>query len=309
MNTLENFRLVVFRAVAEHLSFRKAAEELYLTQPAVSQQIRALEVDLAVSLLDRSGSRPSLTAAGDLLLEYVRQSSSLLEKARRELNVLSDTPSGQMKIGASTTIAQYLLPGLLADFCRHNPRVHPHLISGNTEQIVEAIEQQKIQLGFIEGPAKSSKVRSKPFLDDELVMIVPAAHEWSERSSIRAAELPAAPLLLRERGSGTRRIIEITLEKHGVSLNRLHVAMELDSSEAIKSAVEAGLGVGILSRWAIAKDSRLGSTFSIISIEGVRFMRQFLIAEMKGPMNRGPASEFKQYVIARTAPDRQKHHL
>lgn len=306
MNTLENFRLVVFRAVAHHLSFRKAAEDLYLTQPAVSQQIRALEEDLAISLFDRTGSRPGLTKAGKRLLEYAQQSSTLLENARMELNALGNAPSGQVTIGASTTIAQYLLPGLLAAFCHEYPRVHPHLISGNTEEIVEAIEQRKIQIGLIEGPPKSGKVRSKAFLDDELVMIVPTAHEWSERSSIRPEELPSVPLLLRERGSGTRRIIEITLERHGIARNRLQIAMELDSSEAIKSAVEAGLGVGILSRWAMAKDRRLGSAFSIVEIDGVRFKRQFMFVENKGPMSNGPVIEFKRYLIASTRSDRQK---
>jgi len=298
VNSLENFRLVVFRAVAEHLSFRKAAEQLYLTQPAVSQQIRALEEDLAVSLLDRAGSRPKLTAAGRLLLNYVRQSSDLLQKARQDLNSLSKVHSGPLMLGASTTIAQYLLPAILGEYCRHNPRVQPYLISGNTEQIVEALGRKEIQMGFIEGPPKSREVKSEPFLSDELVLIAPAAHEWSERRSVRPAELTTAPLLLRERGSGTRSIIELTLERHGVSLNKLKIAMELDSTEAIKSAVEAGLGVGILSRWAIAKDSRLGSAFQIVAIQGVHFMRQFLVVENKGPALAGPAREFKRFVLA-----------
>jgi LysR family transcriptional regulator, transcriptional activator of the cysJI operon len=299
MTYLENFRLVVFRAVAEHLSFRKAAEELYLTQPAVSQQIKALEEDLGVLLFDRSGTQARLTPTGEVLVKYARLSNELLVEAEHEVSALAGTHAGLLSLGASTTIAQYVLPSILGDFCKLNPRIHPTLISGNTEQVVEAVQTQKVQLGFIEGPARSREIQSEPFLNDELVLIVPAAHEWSERQVIDPGELAAVPLLLRERGSGTRRIIELALERHGIKKTSLRVAMELDSTEAIKSAVEAGLGAGILSKWAIAKDTRLGSTFRIVEIRSVRFPRQFLIIERKGPRHQDPASEFRRFVLAR----------
>jgi len=301
MNSLESFRLVVFRTVAEHLSFRKAAEELYLTQPAVSLQIKALEEDLDALLFDRSGAHARLTPAGETLLKYARRSSELLLKAKQELAELSGTHAGILSLGASTTIAQYVLPRMIGEFCNLNPRIRPRLISGNTEEIVTAVEQQKIELGFIEGPPRSREIRSEPFLHDELVLIVPAAHEWSERESIPPDELSTVPLLLRERGSGTRRIIELALERHGVKWNTLRIAMELDSTEAIKSAVEAGLGAGILSRWAIAKDSRLGTAFKMVEIKGVRFQREFLLIERKGPQGKGPALEFRKFVVARTS--------
>src|SRR5579863_3032341 len=266
MTSLENFRLVVFRAVAEHLSFRKAAEELYLTQPAVSQQIKALEEDLGVLLFDRSGTQARLTPAGDVLVNYARRSGEILVEAQHEVSAMAGSYAGLLSLGASSTIAQYVLPRILGDFCKLNPCIHPTLISGNTEHVVEAVETQKVQLGFIEGPARSREVKLEPFLNDELVLIVPVAHEWSERDIVDPGELAAVPLLLRERGSGTRRIIELALERHGIKKTSLRVAMELDSTEAIKSAVEAGLGAGILSKWAIAKDMRLGSVFKIVEI-------------------------------------------
>ena len=248
MASLDNFRLVVFRAVAEQHSFRKAAEELYLTQPAVSLQIKALEEDIGVQLFDRTGARIALTEAGKVLLGYSRQANALFAQAEHEIAALSGDHAGHLALGASSTIAQYVLPRLLGEFSREHPRVQPTMISGNTEQIVESLEELKIDLAFIEGPARSRDVKTEPFLEDELVLIVSAAHEWAELKSILCSELATAPLLMRERGSGTRRVVEMALPRQGIKANSLRIVMELDSTEAIKSAVEAGLGVGFVSR-------------------------------------------------------------
>jgi DNA-binding transcriptional LysR family regulator len=298
MASLENFRLVVFRAVAEQLSFRKAAEELYLTQPAVSLQIKALEEDVGVQLFDRTGAHITLTAAGKVLLTYCDRVKALLAQTEHEIGALSGEHAGQLALGASTTIAQYVLPRLLGEFCRENPRVHPTLVSGNTEDIVEAVKKQKISLGFIEGPARSREVKTEPFLEDELVLIASTAHEWTERTSVSCSELASTPLLMRERGSGTRHVIEMALGRHCVKRNSLQVVMELDSTEAIKSAVEAGLGIGFVSRWAIAKDMRLGNNFKIVEVEGLRIKRQFLIAVASGPEPMGLAVKFRRFVTA-----------
>jgi DNA-binding transcriptional LysR family regulator len=304
MASLENFRLVVFRAVAEQLSFRKAAEELYLTQPAVSLQIKALEEDVGVQLFDRTGAHITLTAAGHVLLGYCEQVKTLLAQAEREIAALSGEHVGQLALGASTTIAQYVLPRLLGEFCREHPRVHPTLVSGNTEHIVEAVEKQKISLGFIEGPARSREVKTEAFLEDELVLIASTAHEWAERTSVCCSEIASIPLLMRERGSGTRHVIELALERQGVKRSSLQIVMELDSTEAIKSAVEAGLGVGFVSRWAIAKDLRLGNNFKIVEVEGLTIKRQFLVACATGPESQGLALEFRRFLIARAGMQR-----
>ncbi len=304
MASLENFRLVVFRAVAEQRSFRKAAEELYLTQPAISLQVKALEEDLGVQLFDRSGTSARLTPAGTVLLDYSRRVHKLLAHAEHEIAALSGDRAGRLTLGASTTIAQYVLPRLLGEFCRENPRVFPALISSNTEGIVEAVKEQRIALGFIEGPPRSRDVHTEPFLRDELVLIAPAAHEWSELPSITCADLASAPLLMRERGSGSRRIIEMALQRHGIRRRALNIVMELDSTEAIKSAVEAGLGVGFVSRWAIAKDLRLGRSFKIVEIKGLRVRRDFLIVTAKGPGPDGLALEFRRFLSGRAGEQR-----
>lgn len=306
MASLDNFRLVVFRKVAGQLSFRKAAEELYLTQPAVSLQIKALEEDLGVQLFDRTGTHIQLTAAGKVLQRYAEQASSLLEQAENEIAELSGDHAGHLALGASTTIAQYVLPRMLGEFTREYPRVQPTLISGNTEEIVQAVEDQKIALGFIEGPARSRNVKTEPFLKDELVLIVSKAHELAEQAAISAAELHAAPLLMRERGSGTRRVVELALERQGLKRNSLNIIMELDSTEAIKSAVEAGLGIGFVSRWAIAKDLRLNSSFKIVEVDGLRVQRDFLLAYLSGPEPQGLAFEFRKFLFFRSGNGRKR---
>lgn len=304
MAGLDNFRLVVFRAVAEQQSFRKAAEELYLTQPAVSLQIKALEEDVGVQLFDRTGTRIKLTEAGKILLECSRQASALLVLAKDKIAALSGDHAGELALGASTTVAQYVLPRLLGEFSREYPRVHPTMISGNTEQIVQALEEQKIALGLIEGPARNRDVKTEPFLEDDLVLIVSAAHEWAELKSVSCSEIATAPLLMRERGSGTRRVVEIALAQHGVKLNSLRIVMELDSTQAIKSAVEAGLGIGFVSRWAIAKDSRLDNSFRIVEVEGLRIKRDFLLAYSARRERLGLAQEFRRFLLTRTGSQR-----
>jgi LysR family transcriptional regulator, transcriptional activator of the cysJI operon len=301
MASLENFRLAVFRAVAEQLSFRKAAEELYLTQPAVSLQIKALEEDLGIQLFDRSGAQVQLTEAGSVLLEYAQRGYALLHEAEQAIAELSGDHTGDLALGASTTIVQYVLPRLLGEFGKEYPRARPTVISGNTEAIVKAVEMQKISLGLIEGPAHSREVKTEPFLQDELVMIVPLAHEWAERPPVSVEEIPQTRLLMRERGSGTRQVVEMALAKHQVRRSELQIVMELDSTEAIKSAVEAGLGVGFVSRWALAKDARLGKSFKIVDIEGLRIQRDFLLTFRSGPEPQGLAQEFRRFLRARTS--------
>lgn len=296
--SLENFRLVVFRAVAEELSFRKAAEQLYLTQPAVSQQIKALEEDLGVQLFDRTGKQIVLTDAGRVLLGFAAQAGELLLQAEQEIASLKGVHAGNLALGASTTIAQYVLPQLLGEFCRRHPRVHPTLISGNTENIVDAIEKQKIVLGLIEGPAQNRHVKTEPFLKDELVPIVSADHPWIARKSVDCAELGSAPLLMRERGSGSRRVVEMALERHGLKRSTVKIAMELDSTEAIKSAVEAGLGIGFVSLCAIAKDLRLNRSIKVLPVDGLKIARDLLLASPAGPKTSGVVHEFRKFVLS-----------
>jgi DNA-binding transcriptional LysR family regulator len=285
---MENFRLKVFRAVAERLNFTQAAQALHLTQPAVTLQIKALESSLAVRLFDRTGGKVALTAAGELLLQYARRIDELTNQARIEIGSLAGEEHGPLALGASTTIAQYILPPLVGRFLLAHTRVQPFLYGANTEEVVAALLDKRVELAFIEGPPQRSDLKLERFLDDEIVAIAHPEHEFAD------IDLQSAPLILRERGSGTRRVVEMALEKAGVNTGSLHVVMELDSSEAIKSAVEAGLGIGFVSHWALRKERLLGSV-AILDIPKVRIKRQLNFLYAQGPEPGGVTGSFLQF--------------
>lgn len=295
---MENFRLKVFRAVAEHLNFRRAAEELSLTQPAVTLQIKTLEQLLGVQIFDRSGSRISLTPAGKVLLKYARRIENLEHEAQAALAQFSGDQRGELRVGASLTIAQYILPHILGEFRQLHPHIRPHLVTCNTEQVLEALHANEIELGFIEGPAMRRDVRAEMFLEDEIVLIVPPAHEWGERGWIEPQELTQERLLMRERGSGTRRVVEMALQKSGIKTKQLNLAMEFDSTEGIITAVEAGLGIGFASLWSISKELQVG-TICAVPIRGIRIIRPLSIAYPVGQEPQGIALSFLEAVRSR----------
>ncbi len=295
MAQLENFRLKVFRTVAEHLNFRKAAEHLFLTQPAVTLQIKALEDDLGIRLFDRAANRVSLTPQGSLLLVYAKKIAALVSQAEQELGSEDGKVSGELSLGVSTTIAQYVLPRLLGAFLDEHPRVQFSLHSGNTDEIVHLLLDNKLSLGLIEGPARDRGIHTEPFMQDELVLIMPRAFA-SDRMS--HDQLLGSNLLMREQGSGSRRVVELALEHAGLKLKSFKHVMDLDSTEAIKSAVEVGLGVGFVSRWAISKELELGA-LKVVDVPGLKIARHFSLISRTGPEPQGPAAAFRTFAIER----------
>src|SRR5215472_9734731 len=238
-HSLESFRVVVFRTVAEKLNFTQAAEVLRLTQPAVTSQIKALEDDLGVRLFERTSGRIAITPAGEVLLHYAREVARLSEDALVHISAMSGEQRGKLRLGASTTIAQYVLPQLLVHFLQIHPRVEVSVTSLNTQEVVAGLLEHRTVLGLIEGPPGTSDLKTEDFLEDEIVVIAAAGHPWvQQRQKPSLADLAAQPLVMREPGSGTRRVVEDALRKVGLSPRDLHVALELDSTEGIKSAVE-----------------------------------------------------------------------
>jgi DNA-binding transcriptional LysR family regulator len=289
---MENFRLKVFRAVADTLSFRRAAEQLRISQPAVTLQIKALEEELSVRLLDRSGKRVALTDAGRVLLKHARAIAEQVTQAQEELAALSGDHAGELKIGASTSIAQYVLPQLLGQFRRLFPRVRISVVSGNTEIVVHHMISREIEIGLIEGPALRRDVRTEPFLEDELILVMPAKHPLAKLPTLSVDQLKGQALLLREHGSGTRRVLETAFEKAGIFRRKLNVVMELDSTEAILSSVEAGLGIGFVTRWAVLPRLPLGR-IRTAPVKGLRILRKFLLLYPAGPKPNGAAGDFR----------------
>jgi DNA-binding transcriptional LysR family regulator len=295
---MENFRLKVFRIVARHLNFRRASEELCLTQPAVTLQIKSLEQQLGVQLFDRSGKRIALTPAGTLLLKYARKIESLEAAATASMLGFANELRGELRIGASLTIAQYILPHILGEFQQQHPRVRSSVITCNTEQVLESVVAHEVSLGFIEGPTLRRDIKAEVFLEDEIALMVPPAHEWSERGSVEPAELKQERVLARERGSGTRRVVELALQKRGIRAKHLIPAMEFDSTEGIITAVEAGLGVGFASLWSISKELQLG-TLRVVPIRGIRITRPLSVAYPIGQVPQGIALAFLDFVRSR----------
>lgn len=293
---MENFRLKVFRTVATNLNFRRAGEQLHLTQPAVTLQIKSLEEELSVRLLDRTGSHVSLTPAGKILLKHANAIAERVAEAQEELAALNGEHAGELRIGASTSIAQYVVPQLLGQFQRQFPRVRISVVSGNTEVIVGHLITERIEIGLIEGPALRRDVRTEPFLDDELVLVMPANHPWVSLPAISVGQIKRQPLVIRELGSGTRRVLETALVKAGIHKHDLNVVMELDSTEAILSSVEAGLGIGFVTRWAVIPRLPLGK-MTTAPVKGLRIARNFLLLYPAGPKPLGIPGAFRQFAL------------
>lgn len=296
---LESFRLRVFRSVAHHLNFSRAAQELLLTQPAVTQQIKALEEEIGLPLFDRGGGRISLTPGGQALLPYAERMKELSDEAISAVSEAGGEHAGELSIGASQTIAQYLLPNLIAGFLKTQPRVHVTARSGNSDAMLEALVARQVHLALIEGPERRNDVHTEPFMEDHMVLVVPAGHEWAG-STIRVDELRPAPLLIREFGSGSRRVVEQALEAAGLGRKDLNVRMEIDSTEGLLSAVEAGLGITFVSRWAVRNQLALG-TLRLARVRGLKLARRFSLAYRSGPEPTGPMGAFCSLLHAHAA--------
>jgi DNA-binding transcriptional LysR family regulator len=284
---IENFKLHVFRVVADTLSFSKAAEELHLSQPAVTSQVRTLEEGLGIALFDRIGRNAKLTPAGTTLLKYVRQIETLTNEAVAALAPFGVQEGAELNIGASHTIAVYVLPKLLPQIVRDWPKLRVHIVSGSTIEVLTALANHQISVGLIEAPAHRPDFKIEHFMDDELCLILPPNHRWARKTILRAAEIVQEPILLRESGSGMRRFVEEYLEKNGVLSQQLRTTVDMNSTEAILSAVESGLGIGFVPTMALGKAVQANSVV-VVPLENGPIKRQFSIALLGGPIAAGP---------------------
>ena len=251
-------RLQVFHTVARLLSFTKAAEALHMTQPAVTFQVRQLEEYFNTRLFDRTHNRITLTQVGEQVYKHAEkifEQYTLMENTVKEM---TGEINGVLMIGASTTIAEYLLPVLLGDFKQKYPDVHIRLKVSNTDEIVAMVENNVIDLGVVEAPVNNKNLAVELCRLDQLVAIVPPKHPLTKHNEVTVQTLTSYPYISREEGSGTREVITDYFNHAGLLFDDLNIVMELGSIEAIKGAVAAGMGVSILSRAAIQKDLQLG---------------------------------------------------
>ena len=256
-------RLQVFYTVARLLSFTKAAETLHMTQPAVTFQVRQLEDHFDTRLFDRTHNRVALTEAGRKAYEYAEEIFSLYAEMENTVKELTGDVSGALTLGASTTIAEYMLPALLRGFTVEFPDINLRLKVSNTEGIVSMVENSMIDLGVVEGPVANKNLLVEVCRVDQLVVVVPPNHEIAGRESISLEEVMNYPFICREEGSGTREVIMDHMVELGLDRNNLNVSLELGSPESIKGAVEAGMGISIASIATLEKELKLGSLVAV----------------------------------------------
>jgi len=251
-------RLRVFYTVARHLSFTKAADVLFMTQPAVTFQVKQLEEHFNARLFERSPGKIALTPAGRLVLSYAEKILALSEEMETRVGELTGAVSGPLLLGASTTIAEFMLPQILGEFKARHPQVQAHLSVANSETIENRVADNTLDLGLIESPSHLPSLNTEVCCDDELVMICAPGHALALRPAVPAEELAEHPYVSREEGSGTREFADQYFKRCGVAVEDLEVVMELGSPEAIKGVVATGMAVSIVSRATIAKEVKLG---------------------------------------------------
>jgi len=256
-------RLQVFHAVAKHLSFTKAAEALFMTQPAVTFQIKQLEEHFNTRLFERGHGRISITPAGQIVFEYAERILSLSAELDTRLKEMTGEVAGLLLIGASTTIAEFMLPKILGEFKSRHPQVMPRLFVANSEAVESRVAAHTLDIGFIESPSHLQGVASDVCCEDELVVVCAPGHALAHAKSAAPGLLSQHPYISREPGSGTREVVDHYFQNAGVEPESLDVVMELGSPEALKGLVATGLGFTIMSRSTVANELRLGLLVSV----------------------------------------------
>lgn len=281
---MSNFRLKVFHTVAVYLNFSKAAELLYISQPAVSKNIKELETELDIKLFERIAGKVKLTDAGRIVLTYAESVFELEKELTFNLSTLKQKYSGRLKLGASTTIGQYILPPILARFHEEYPEIELSLLNDNTEKVEKALLDNEIDIAIVEGSSKNSLIKYIPFVKDEIVAIVHTSQLLSERDEISIDELKTMPLVLREEGSGSLAVITNKLKEHGVKLTDMNIVLHLGNTESIKSYLAHSNAMALISIHAVTKEIKNGE-FKIIDISNLAVNRVFYFIHTHGQLS------------------------
>ena len=273
-------RLKTFIAVAEKKSFSEAAKILFVTQPTITSQVKALEEELNTKLFERTTKKVAMTQSAHVLLKYAKEIVRLSDSAQKEILQMENTINGDLSMGCSLTIGEYILPEFLKRFIDLYPLIQMSVKIANSNKIVENLKDQLIDIGLIETPIEDPQIILEPILEDELILIAPLDFFPNNEQKISLNQLKETPLIVREKGSGTRAVVDKYLTQAGLSLNDLNIVMELGSTEAIKMAVESGLGVSFISKSAIKKELKL-KMFKTYSINNISFYHYFYIVFRK----------------------------
>lgn len=291
-----NYRLQVFRQVAELQSITKAAHKLHLSQPAVTKHIQLLEAQLRVPLFVRSGKGMVLNDSGIIYLQHVQQIAKAHEDIAQHLQAPSGLLTGRLRLGSNKTILAYCLPEILARFKTRYPSVICEIIDGNTDTIIGALIDQRIDLAVIEMPCRRPEIQMRAFLEDEIIWIASPNNPLAKRFQPTAAEVLRQPVIVREVGAGSRQFMEQTLRRLRIPLERQNIVQEIPSPEAIKRLVAAGLGISYVFRISVEPELASGKLVKI-DCPKLNIRRPFSLLFPQGPPPVGVAQAFIQTLL------------
>ncbi|MCA6451025.1 MAG: LysR family transcriptional regulator [Chitinophagaceae bacterium] len=282
----------VFFTVAQQKSFSKASQVLYISQPAISRHIRSLEDYYKTQLFNRKGVHIELTPAGKLLFEKLAEVKRIQEQTEFEISGIRDVmqAKGVLKLGASTTVALYILPKVLSSFNQHYPQIHISLLNRNAELVMEALLNGDIDLGIIEGRSKLTQVDYQPFLSDEVVAVCSKKSPIAKKKSYAIQDIKQMPLAIRERGSGTLAALKYALEKHKIKLTDLNIKVRLGGTEALKNFLIESDSLGFLPHRSVMKELTWGE-LTLVHFEKLHIERDFYFVQRKGE-NSGLSKSF-----------------
>lgn len=285
-------QLKIFDAVARHLSHSRAAEELYLSQPAVSMQIKQLEENVAVHLLEKQGKKLYLTDAGKEFLNYCRTILQQITEAESVLEELKGLERGNLNISVVST-ANYFMPQLLAKFIQLHPKIQVNLHVANRDAVLKQLIENSADLAITGQPPEGADMLSQSFMQNPLVVIAAPQHTLAKARCIKPKQLAQETFLLREQGSGTRGVVERYFASHRM---KLPAHMEMDTNEAIKQSVQAGMGLGIISRHGIELELET-RRLTILDVEHFPIMRHWHIVQRKSKRLSTAAQAFRQFLL------------
>jgi DNA-binding transcriptional LysR family regulator len=293
-------RLEIFVKVAEIGSFSRAAEALFLTQPTVSEHVRALEDELGVQLLDRLGRGTTPTRAGTLLLGYARRILALSREASQAIEQFQGRVSGELTIGGSTIPGEYVMPEVIGAFRAKYPDVRISLLIGSSREVTTWVEDGRVELGVVGATPTSRALQARQLMADELVLVVGAEHPWAGRKTVSLDDLREEPMIVRERGSGSRETFEQALEGVGLDLAAFRIVGEIASTQAVKQAVRAGVGVSLISRRAVEDECR-ARLLACVKIRDLSVTRAFHLITHRDRSRSPLAAAFLSFVESHLA--------
>ncbi|WP_430810027.1 MULTISPECIES: LysR substrate-binding domain-containing protein [unclassified Carboxylicivirga] len=280
-----NYRDIVFLTVAENLSFSKAAEALFISQPAVTRHIKELEGHYRVDLFERKGNKILLTKAGQMAYSQLKAIQQQYRELEFTLGSQGDVFRGQLRVGASSTISQYIIPRVMAAFHQKYPKIDLYLFNGNSFEMEQKLLGKEIDIALVENASSQSNIKYRRFMQDEIIAVASARRLYGHRKNISLAEFKDVPIVVRENGSGTLEVINKALKASQLSYDDLNIAMHLGSTEAIKNFVAHFDGVALLSDYSVAKELQHNELVRI-AIKGFSIVRSLRIAQRQGHVSR-----------------------